>query len=315
MMWRLFAAVLIPASALVPALAADRTFEVSGRVVPEVQAAVSLFGATTPFSTSTLTDGRGRFRFTRIEAGQYTVAAFSPGYGDKRLTIDVGPSSVDDKGRFEVTVRLDEGANVSAGASVSAADLAVPERARKEYADAQKRLSKRDVPGAIARLERAVEIAPQFAAAWNHLGTIAYQERRFPAAEVYFRRALKADPSAYEPLVNLGGVLLTEEKVDEAYPFNLYAVLKRPADALANSQLGMNYFGLGKLELAEKYLNEARRLDPGHFSHPQLLLAEIYLRRNDRERAAQVLEEFLRYHPDWPHASEMREGIERLRRH
>jgi type IV pilus assembly protein PilF len=315
MMWRLFAAVLIPASALEPALAAERTFEVSGRVEPEVQAAVSLFGATTPFSTSTLTDGRGRFRFTRIEAGQYTVAAFSPGYGEKRLTIDVGPSSADNKGRFEVTVRLDEGANVSAGASVSAADLAVPERARKEYAEAQKRLSKRDVPGAIARLERAVEIAPQFAAAWNHLGTIAYQERRFPAAEVYFRRALKADPSAYEPLVNLGGVLLTEEKVDEAYPFNLYAVLKRPSDALANSQLGMNYFGLDKQELAEKYLNEARRLDPGHFSHPQLLLAEIYLRRNDREKAAQVLEEFLRYHPDWPQASVMREGIERLRRH
>ena len=38
----------------------------------------------------------------------------------------------------------------------------------------------------------------------------------------------------------------------------------------------MNYFYLGKLDLSQKYLTLAARLDPGHFSHPQLLLAEIY---------------------------------------
>ncbi len=274
-----------------------------------------MFGATSPFSASTLTDGRGRFKFSRILAGQYTIAAFAPGYGEKRATIDVGPSSVDGKGRFEVAVHLEQDAMVSVGQSVSTAELAVPDSARKQYAEAQKKLSKRDVPGAIAHLEKAVELAPQFAGAWNNLGTIAYHERRFDAAEVYFRRALKADPSAFEPLVNLGGVLLTEEKVDEAYRFNLYSVLTRPSDALANSQLGMNYFALGKVGLAQKYLNEARRLDPAHFSHPQLLLAEIYLRRKEPGRAAEVLDEFLHYHPDWPEAAKMREAIERLRRH
>ena len=296
------------------AAGADRTFEVAGQVIPEAQASVSLFGATNPFTTATLTDSRGKFRFTRLEAGQYTVAAFIPGYGEKRLTIDVGPSSTDADGRFAVTLRLDQGTGAETlGGKVSVTELAIPERARKRYLEAQKRLEKHDSDGAVEQLKKAVELAPRFTEAWNNLGTIAYQTKRYSDAERYFRTALAGGPGAFEPLVNLGGVLLTLDKADEAYQYNLYAVLKRPQDALANSQMGMNYFALGKMELAEKYLLEARRLDPGHFSHPQLLLAEIYLRRHEYGKTADELEDFLRYHPDWPSAVKIRETVAELR--
>ena len=296
---------------LVPA--AERTFELNGRIIPEVQGSVSLFGATSPFSVSKLTDTDGRFRFTRLISGQYTVSAFSPGYGERRTTVDIGPSTAGEKGRLDLTLSLERDTNIAAGAMVNAADLAIPDSARRQYAEAQKRLAARDVPSAIERLERAVKIAPAFSGAWNNLGTISYQTRQYPQAETYFRRSLEANPAAYEPLVNLGGVLLTLGKVEEAYQFNLYSVLKRPADALANSQLGMNYFALGKLNLAEKYLDEARRLDPAHFSHPQLLLAEVYLRRGDKAKAVETLEEFLRYHPDAENAQRIRDGIEKLK--
>jgi Tfp pilus assembly protein PilF len=292
----------------------ERKFEVAGHVMPETQASVTLFGAIAPFTAAMLTDSHGAFRFTRLEPGQYTVAAFAPGYGEKRLTIDVGPSSTNRDGRFELTLRLDEGTDrTTLGGKISVAQLAVPERARKYYLDAQKRLEKHDADGAIARLKKAVDRAPRFAEAWNNLGTIAYQTQKYKDAEQYFRTALAADPAAFEPLVNLGGVLLTLTRFDEAYPYNLHAVLSRPRDALANSQLGMNYFELGKLDLAEKYLLEACRLDPGHFSHPQLLLSEIYLRRHDYARTAAQLEDFLRYHPDWPSAAKVRDAIAKLR--
>ena len=104
--------------------------------------------------------------------------------------------------------------------------------------------------GAVAHFERAVELAPQFSEAWNHLGTIAYQSRDYPRAESCFRKALDADPEAFQPLVNLGGVSINLGKFEEALQYNLYAALTRPNDALANSQLGMSYFYLGKLDLA-----------------------------------------------------------------
>ena len=54
---------------------------------------------------------------------------------------------------------------------------------------------------------------------------------------------------------------------------------------------------------------EALEMDPAHFSHPQLFLAEIHLRRGDKQSAVADLESFLKHHPDWPQAAVMREKI------
>jgi Tfp pilus assembly protein PilF len=293
---------------------AAQSFEIRGTVVPAKQASVTLHGNTAPFTTSTLSDAAGNFRFTGILPGSYTIIVFVPNRGEVRKTIDVGPGFANSKGRIEIGVHLSDSKIVPDSSSVvSVRQLSIPKSAKQEYLSASKKLEKRDVEGAVAHLNKAVAIAPQFAEAWNYLGTIHYQTKRFSEAEKYFRRALEAEPEAYEPLVNLGGVLVTMEQLDEAYKYNLYAVLRRPKDALANSQLGMTYFGLGKYDLAERYLLEARRLDPGHFSHPQLLLAEIYIRRGQNAAAADQLEDFLRRHPDWPRANAVRQSISKLR--
>ncbi len=295
-----------------------RTFELRLQIEPKAPAAVYVHASTAPFSTAGLADASGRARFKGLIAGPYTVSAVVRGYGEVRQTVEVGPSVADSKGRVQVTLRVKESGTLPESAKqrakVSARQLAVPERAHKEYLEAQKELERRDVDGAIEHLKKAVELAPQFATAWNNLGTIAYQTRKYEKAEEYFRESLVQDPEAYEPLVNLGGVLLTLGKPDEAFPFNLHSTLRRPEDALANSQLGMNYFFLGKPDLGIKYLNAAKKLDPAHFSHPQLTLAEIYLRKKDRQAAAGELEEFLKFHPDWPAAASMREAIEKLRK-
>ncbi len=293
----------------------ERRYEVTGRLSPETPAAVTLHHVQSPFATATLADERGRFRFSKIPAGAYTLSAFSPGAGEGRMTIEVGAGTAGSKGRVAVTLRLIESRHtIERSGRVSARELSIPAKAWKEYQAAQKKLARNEIEGAIADLERAVEIAPRFAAAWNNLGTIAYQTRRYPEAEEKFRRALEADPDAYEPLVNLGGVLINLGKIDEAWKYNVYAVLKPDSDALAHSQLGQTYFLQNKLDLAEKHLVEACRLDGGHFSHPQLFLAEIHLRRGDRVKAAARLEEFLQHHPDWHGAAQIKSKIEEWRR-
>ncbi len=298
------------------AIAAQYT--VSGTLTPAGRAVVSLHGSVSPFEASEMADDRGRFLFRGIEAGTYTLAIFVPGAGEARRTIEVGPGTVDSRGRLNLELDL-ESMHLSAEAlrkagQVSAAELRVSDKARREYDEAQKKLARRDVAGATAHLERALELSPDFVTAWNHLGTIAYQTKRYRAAERYFRSALEHDRSAFEPLVNLGGVLLTLGELDEALDYNLYAVLARPADALANSQLGMSYFMAGNLALARKYLAVAKKLDPAHFSHPQLILAEIAMRENKPEEAAAELEDFLKRHPDAENAEKIRAGIQKLRK-
>ncbi|MBS1857871.1 MAG: tetratricopeptide repeat protein [Acidobacteria bacterium] len=297
---------------------AAKSYRLDGAIEPERQASVTVFGATTPFTTSTLTGADGRFSIKKLPAGTYTLSVCVPGSGEARQTIEVGPGTADKRGRVRVAMRIrDADWNrdpVRRQHAVSARQLAIPESAEREYAAAQKDLEKRDTASAVRHLERAVEIAPGFATAWNNLGTVSYQTRNFARAEECFREALRQDPAAYEPLVNLGGVLLNLNKLDEALELNVHAVLVRPNDALANSQLGMAYFEAGNFDAAIKYLERARKIDPAHFSHPQIYLAEIHLRRGEMRAAAEDLEDFVEHHPDYPEAAKLREKIAEWRK-
>ncbi len=297
--------------------AARHAYELRGSIVPESPAAVSLFGATTPFHTATVASQHGSFRFRELSPGQYTIAIFLPGRGEVRQTVELGPGTADAKGRLFVTINVDDshlisGEVIGAFSKVSTSELSIPESARHEYEEAERRLARRDVAVAIAHLENAVRTAPQFSAAWNSLGTIAYQTRQYPRAEECFRKALEENSTAYEPLVNLGGALLTEGKADDALPYNRDAVRSRPNDALSNAQLGMNYAALGNLDLAQHYLEIAKRIDPSHFSYPQLTLARIHLKRNERAAAAEELRDFLARHPDSPQAAQARKQLQEL---
>jgi tetratricopeptide (TPR) repeat protein len=235
------------------------------------------------------------------------------------VTVEIGPASADSHQHVALDLHLKDSEFTFQDAvrqqnSVSARELAIPERAWREYGEAKKCLGRRDIDDAKNHLEKAVALAPQLSAAWNTLGTLAYQERRFDRAAKYFRQALAHTPESYEPLVNLGGVLINLNKLEEARSFNERAVATRPNDALANSQLGITYFELSRFDLAEKYLARAVEIDPSHFSHPQLLLAEIHVRQNRPKAAAEDMEGFLRLHPDWPQAETLQENIAKLRK-
>jgi tetratricopeptide (TPR) repeat protein len=287
---------------------------VNGTIEPAGKAVVWLYGASASFSASTLSDSGGRFHFSGILPGVYTLTVVTTGHSEWRQTIDVGPGSADGKGRVSVQVHIDEAKSLADDqAVVSAHELSIPQSAWKEYAKAEQCLSKHEADAAVAHLERATGIAPQFSAAWNSLGTIAYHAEHYAEAEQDFRKSLAADPNAYAPLVNLGGVLMNLGHYSDSWSFNTLAVSKQPNDALAHSQLGMACLALGKLDEAEAQLREAIRLDPHHFSNPQLLLGTLYEREHKPDEAADVLDQFLGLHPDFTEAPRIREWIARLR--
>ena len=312
-MVRYLAGVLVASAAF----AAGPVYEISGRILPRARASVVLFGASAPYSASTFVFPGSEFRFKKLQPGAYVLTIFIRGRGEARQTVEVGPGTADRHGRIFLTLRLKDSDFVLAAAldqhTVSAKQLAISPAARRDYREALKDLSKHNVDSAVRRLDDAVERAPQFSAAWNNLGTIAYQTGKYDRAEECFREALKQEPRSFEALVNLGGVLVTEQKLDEALDYNGQAVVARPNDALAQSQLGLTYYLIGSLDLATKHLEQAIEIDPLHFSHPQLVLFRIHLRQGNPDAAADVLEDFLTRHPDWPRASNMRSTIVELR--
>ena len=275
---------------------------------------VNLFGVETPYVESAEVNRAGEFRFRSLTPGNYTVAVVRKGLGEVRRTVVVSSAVADPSGVVHATIPYtssEAAANPAAGV-VSVQQLSIPGNASAKYAEAQKRLALHDPEGAVHILQEAVAIAPQFSSAWNALGVIAFQTGDDDRAETLFRTALAADPNAFEPLVNLGGVLLKKKDAAGALPFNQRAVQDRPEDALANAQLGMNYFKLDQFDQAEQYLLAAKRLDPAHFTQPQLFLADIYARRGNRSAAIQELEDLLAIRPDGPLSGAIRQDIAEL---
>jgi Flp pilus assembly protein TadD len=289
-------------------------FEIHGRVVPAAPAEVHLYGAITPFNARTSAGFDGKFKFKKLEPASYTVSVVVPGRAEVRKTVVVGPGTADKKRRVNVLIETEPAHVIEASRhSVSAKQLRVPPPAISEFDKARKRLERRDSAGAAAHLERALELAPHFAAAWNTLGTIAYQTGDYQKAERCFRNAIEQEPTMYEPRVNLGGVLLNLNRAAEALPLNSDAAKERPNDALAHSQLGLTYFYLEKFEQAKDALETAKRLDPAHFSRPQWTLAQIHARQGNYEAAASELEQLASFHPDLPEAKNFRKEAARLR--
>lgn len=275
---------------------------------------VNLQGSTTPFSNGTQALG-GKFKFSKLLPGTYTVRVQVRAQGQAYQTVDVTPGLADRKGRVHVKVLLRPAVeDAQQRHTVSTRQLSINAAAVDEFRKAQKSLSKREVDQAIKHLEKAIEHSPAFLEAVNWMGTIYYQRRDFKKAEELFRKALALDSNAYEPMVNLGGTLLGLNRFREALAYNIESTNRRPNDALAHSQLGINLMALGRYDNAIEYLKRAKELDPAHFSHPQLLLAEIYARQGRMAQSRAELEEFVRLHPDDPLAGKLREGLKQIKK-
>jgi len=276
---------------------------------------INLFAVETPYLDSTEANRAGEFRFHSLPPGNYTVALVRKGLGEVRRTVVLSAAVADKSGVVHAVIPYEssQAAANPSGDVVSVHQLSVPANVSAKYTESQKRLAAHDPEGAVRILQEAVAIAPQFSTAWNALGVIAFQSGDDDRAETLFRKALAADPDAFEPLVNLGGVLLKKKSFAEALPFNQRARRDRPDDALANAQLGMTCFKLDQLDQAEQYLLAAKRLDPAHYTQPQIFLADIYIHRGNRKAAIQELEDVLAIRPDGPLSDSIRHNLALLR--
>ena len=297
-------------------------YELTGRIDPPAAVSIYLHGATAPFESSTASSADGRFRFHKLPSGTYTLVITTPARGEAVQTVELTPGTVDSKGHLDLVLRIDashlesDGARTT-GATVSATLLSVPDRARKEYDEAQRCLSRGDSDCASGRLHRAVEFAPQFAAAWNQLGTIAYQTRRYSdaekaldkalelstkpdekdyvnfiagsvyerqkkydEAETYFRKVIASDPKNATALNYLGYMLADRgTRLDEALSLVRRAVALEPQNGAYLDSLGWVHFKMGKYDLAEANLRRAlERIDNDPTVHEHL--GDVYQKTN-----------------------------------
>ncbi|HXT27110.1 MAG TPA: tetratricopeptide repeat protein [Candidatus Eisenbacteria bacterium] len=148
---------------------------------------------------------------------------------------------------------------------------------------------------AIRAFERCLELDPRNVKAQSNLGLSYAGLNRNPEALAAFLKAIEWQAGALrknaEPYIDLGDLLIQQNRVPEAVEYLLQAVQIAPRESRAREKLGNAYLNLNDLAAAQSQLESGISFDP---ENPSLhyLLGTVYRKRGQQDKAKAELEQF-----------------------
>ena len=137
---------------------------------------------------------------------------------------------------------------------------------------------------AIASLQDAIHLKPDYAGAYNKIGVILHVQNRFGKAAASFRNAVRYKPNYAHAYNNLGAALRSIDDFPGAQTKFEQAGRLSPDNALAYFNLAVNFADLGQPGLAESNLNHAVRLKP-EYAEAYFSLGKVQLQMNKLDEA------------------------------
>jgi Tfp pilus assembly protein PilF len=199
------------------------------------------------------------------------------------------------------------------GTTISVTSMVAPKEAMHAYEKAQR--VKAEKPAEAEKdLNKAVQIYPQFAAAWTLLGDIHRQHDQLEDARNEYMRAMAADPQFVNPAYGLAVIAMQEKKWDEAIRLTDQVVkLNAFAYPLAYFFSAAANYNLQKFDAAEESGKKFKAVDTQR-SHPDvcLLLSYIYSRKQDYAGAAREIRDYLAAAPNSPNAEALKTDAKRF---
>jgi serine/threonine-protein kinase len=119
----------------------------------------------------------------------------------------------------------------------------------------------RDWDGAIAELETAIRIRPDYWRGYMQLGSVSYSAGRLPAALEAYRRASEMQPNDPAPWSGLGLIYQVRGDLSEAIG-NYEHSVRLGANATAYSNLGLVYYSAGRYVEAVEAWQKALAINP-----------------------------------------------------
>ena len=144
-------------------------------------------------------------------------------------------------------------------------------------------------PRAIRCYRRAAEEVPGDDRIVGLLGYALARDGRLEEAELAFRRALRLAPGEFAWLLDLGAVLIFQEKYSAAIDPLRQAIAAAPRDPAPRINLAIAYFEQGILDQALQLAEEAGELAPGD-TDTATLVGAILLQQDRWQEARRILE-------------------------
>jgi tetratricopeptide (TPR) repeat protein len=317
---RMFVAFLLLGSSVAAQLNAGRNVirRVQVRValengVCDASINVTLIGHGGPLAESAPND-RCEVEFFNVPEGDYHVKVS----GGNFTNADSGSINMTAAGpaEFEIQVKSrnepERNFGGPASAFVSASDLGVPGRARKELDKASELADKQQLAQAVQKLNKAISIYPTYALAYNNLGVIYARLGDSVREREALQKAISLNDHFALPYVNLGRMHMAAGDFPAAETVLDKAFTLDPTDPMTLTLLSYSQF-------MDRHFDEA--ITTSHKAHsvgkPHAFVHRVAARAFEQQRqgaaAIAELELFLKEEPPGPRADAARKELETVK--
>jgi Tfp pilus assembly protein PilF len=278
---------------------------------------VELLSASGTLITQRFSDDNGNAEFLAISATAYRIRVRDPLVEDT-VSDQIGLECGENRSEM-VTAKLKADAEQqikqqeASEAMVSALDLNVPAGAKKEFEKGAQAMQDNDTANAMKHLQRAIDLYPQYAMAWNHLGVEYMQTNQPDKGKEAFEKAVELNPHYPSALINLAKVRWSEKKPAEVEDLMRKAVSSDPGNVEALAILCNALVVNGKID--EALLNTQKlHAQPLHqqFALVHFIAARALVKQNRDSEAAAQLQFFLQEAPTSPAAPQARQALSQL---
>jgi tetratricopeptide (TPR) repeat protein len=172
------------------------------------------------------------------------------------------------------------------GTSVTAAQLQIPESARREFQTACASIRKKKIADAEKRLQRALTDSPRYAVAWVLMGQIRQVQQRTDEARRACLQGSVADHGYVPAYLCLSDIAAHQRAWGEVLRFSTRAVELDPSNnAVADEYQAAALLNLRELSAAEKSAMRAVAMDLDHHEpRAHFVLAQVYEAQADTAR-------------------------------
>ncbi len=250
----------------------------------------------------TKTDSSGRYLFSRLSGGRFSVRVLPYGTNLEEQTQEVeivnfvargSNTSENAQKDFYLRVRRDEREANAVTGTIFVQDI--PEQAQKLYKEAISNLENNRADAGIKELEDALKLFPDYYLALERLGIEFIKQQKYQDAQGFYKKAVAVNSRSYNSWYGLSyanyGLKQSENAVEAAE--KALSLNSNSADACL--MLGISQRQAKRYDNAEKTLKLANKLAKGKSSDVHWNLALLYAHNFKRYTdAADQLELYLK---------------------
>jgi tetratricopeptide (TPR) repeat protein len=284
------------------------TFE-DNHQVPSM-ARISLFTSARMPVAEQFANDRGQASF-RVSSGNYLVQATSLEGEAVESSFTIQPREAMHSEYLLMKRKSKKDADSHEG-SISAAQLNIPDKARKEFDKGLSAFDKDDFNTAAQHFSKAVEIYPQYALALVNLGVIDMKENNMVGGQQYFEAAIKADPQLPNGYTALARVKILQTDYAEADTLLTKALSIRPLDPEPLTMLATSESRSGKYDMALATARKVHNVPHEHYAVVHIIAADALLKLNEPQMAADEYRLYLKEFPASPNAEQVRTALQSI---